>query len=73
MTSDDEKFDWSKDESVVVPSSDAVAVYVNPRDEIVIRRERRWDEDEDTFILLPRDGARALIKRLEKILAEDNS
>jgi hypothetical protein len=53
-------FDWNDDEAVVVPSQDALAVYLNPRADVVVRRQRAWDEDEDVFVAIPRAHAKRI-------------
>jgi hypothetical protein len=47
-------FSWDNpdDPSIVIPRQPAIAVYVNQRDEMVIRQEAGigWDEDEYIFV-----------------------
>jgi hypothetical protein len=62
-----EDFDWSDKESVLFPTQPAVAVYFNPRGEIVIRQESQYHPDEDHFIYLQRKNLRPLIERLQQI------
>lgn len=63
---DDEDFDWFANESIIVDTQEAVAVYTNPRDHVVIRRERREYERDDMFIVLStREALRALIASLQ--------
>ena len=66
----DEKFNWSgEDPEVVIARQDAVAVYLNPDNDIVIRRQADWpDEDEDAFIVIPRSAARRFIEAIERLL-----
>lgn len=66
----DEKFNWSAENpQVVIAKQDAVAIYLNPDNDIVIRREADWpDEDEDAFIVIPRFAARRFIEALERLL-----
>ena len=53
MTKD---FDWCRDsESVVVRHQPAIAVYINPHGEVVIRQEGQYDDDH--WIYLTRDNA----------------
>lgn len=64
---DDEDFDWFANESIIVDTQEAVAVYTNPRDHVVIRRERREYERDDMFIVLStREALRALIASLQE-------
>ncbi len=60
-------FDWGADDSVVVPEQQAVAVYWNVRGELVIRQERTWDQDEDTFVVIARWNVDAFIDKLTDI------
>ena len=54
---DDWSFDWRSDPNIVCEEQPALAVYTNPRGQCVIRQERRWDEQEDTVILVCREYA----------------
>jgi len=62
-----EDFDWSDAEAVVVPAQPAIAVYFNPRGEIVIRQEAQFHPDEDHFVYVGRKNLRPLIERLQQI------
>lgn len=63
-------FDWSDKESVVVRPQDAIAVYANGDNDIVVRRERSWNEDDDVFIIISRQHCRAVIEAMERTLRE---
>jgi len=65
-----EKYDWSgENPAVVIARQDAVAVYLNPDNDIVVRRQADWpDEDDDVFIVIPRSAARRFIEALERLL-----
>jgi hypothetical protein len=40
-----QEFDWNEaGDDLIVPSTQAVAVYLNPAGDIVIRQERHWNE-----------------------------
>jgi hypothetical protein len=66
---DDEEFLWRADnESIIVPEQRATAVYWNPWGQIVIRRERDWDESDDIFIIISSDNVEILIRRLQELL-----
>jgi hypothetical protein len=66
---DDLKFRWDRDTECVVTSIQlAIAVYRNPNDRIVIRQERDWNEDQDTFVLVAPEHVPALIRRLQGVL-----
>lgn len=48
-------FDWTNEnKDIVVRRQDAIAVYSNP--------------DDDTFIVIPRSGARRFIEAIERLL-----
>lgn len=64
----DDNFDWFNDKSVVCKRQDAIAVYLNPDKDVVIRREADWNEEEDTFIVVSRSRARAVIEAIERLL-----
>ena len=54
---------------MVVHRQDAVALYLNPDNDIVIRREADWpDEADDAVIVIPRAAARRFIEALERLL-----
>ena len=50
--SDSREFDWTDEETVLVREQLTLAVYVNPYGQVVLRRERTLDEDDDTFIVI---------------------
>ncbi len=54
---DDWSFDWRSDPNIVCEEQPALAVYSNPGGQCVIRQELRWDEQEDTVILVCREYA----------------
>jgi hypothetical protein len=60
---DSEEFRWN-DEDTVVPSQPAIAVYFNPRRDIVIRQE---SYDDDRWIYINRQNLHLLIRRLQEI------
>jgi hypothetical protein len=62
-----EDFDWADPESIIIPSQPAVAVYFNPRGEVVIRQESQYHPDEDHFVYVGRKNLRPLIERLQQI------
>jgi hypothetical protein len=59
-----EGFDWFKDASVIVPEQQAVAVYRNQQGDIVIRQERSWSQDDDSFVVIHPDNLMRVIDRL---------
>ncbi len=64
------EFKWNDPETVVVKQQDAIAVYANPDDDIVIRRRQAWDEQDDVFIVIGQTQARTVIAAMERVLKE---
>lgn len=62
-TPDDDAFKWN-DDSTILPEQQAIAVYFNRAGDLVIRQERSWDRDEDSFVFVARDSISAFIDRL---------
>jgi hypothetical protein len=61
-TPDDKPFDWLLDGSIAVERQDALAVYLNNADHIVIRRESAWDEENDTTIIIAPQNVTAFLQ-----------
>jgi hypothetical protein len=58
MTDTSTEFDWSvRNPEVIVRSQPAIAVYTNTADQVVLVREREWNEEEDAFVLISREHA----------------
>ncbi|MEE3626887.1 hypothetical protein UCD39_23395 [Nitrospirillum sp. BR 11752] len=55
--------------SIVADMATAVAVYANPRDEIVIRRQGGFDAEDDV-VVVPLRVAEALLRRMENLIRE---
>jgi hypothetical protein len=55
-------------ECIVANRQHAVAVYTNNSDQIVIRQERDWDQDEDTIVIVDRANAAALVRRVYQLM-----
>jgi hypothetical protein len=70
---DSSEFKWNDTQSVVVKQQDAIAVYANPDDDIVIRRRQAWDEQDDVFIVIGQTQARTVIAAMERVLKEIES
>ena len=49
MSTDD--FDWNDADHVVVPEQASIAVYLNPKGDVVIRQAGQYHPDEDTWIV----------------------
>src|SRR5271165_1450991 len=60
-------FSWSAiEDSVVIQAQPAIAIYFNRRDEVVIRQESQFG-DEDHFVYVRHENLRLLIARLQQI------
>jgi hypothetical protein len=67
----EDDFKWApENEDVVVAEQRATAVYVNTWQQAVIRQERAWNDEDDTFICVGFDALPAVIERLRSIYAE---
>lgn len=65
MTDD---FDWgATNEDVILPEQRTTAVYVNTWGQAVIRQERAWCDDEDTWVVIDHAHIPAVIKALRDI------
>ncbi|SCB48369.1 hypothetical protein GA0061098_101325 [Bradyrhizobium shewense] len=73
MNDDSADFSWRDIEAVVVRQQDAIAVYSNPDGDLVIRRRRAWDEDDDVWIVVAQTQIRTVIDAMEKVLTEVQS
>ncbi|WBY06358.1 hypothetical protein PIB19_12115 [Sphingomonas sp. 7/4-4] len=63
-----DKFDWSEfkgDE--IVRSTRAVIVYLNPDNDVVIRQEAAPYEDDEPWIVIPRQSVPRLIEKLKQL------
>jgi hypothetical protein len=54
-------FDWSSDDSIALCDQPSVAVYANRYGQIVLRRERAWNEEEDPCIPIAQENVLAII------------
>ncbi len=79
---DEDSFDWdAKDnKNIVNPRVDAIAIYINNDNDIVIRQRDAIPADisnspfaqpQDAFVILSRRYLPNVIQRLREILAED--
>lgn len=59
-------FDWHDDESVVLKSQPATAIYYNPKGHIVIRQERSWAEESDPYVIISPENAVTFMEALAK-------
>ncbi|GEM_PF-6770052 len=63
MTETD-RFDWHRDPSIVVREQLSLAVYPNTVGHVVIRCERRWDEEGDPFFTIAPENAPAIAQAI---------
>jgi hypothetical protein len=57
-------FSWKDTQNIIIEHVDAVAVYSNPKGDIVIRQGNSMGED-DAVIIVPRSRAQDLIQALQ--------
>jgi hypothetical protein len=62
VSESEEDFDWSQDDSIILPEQPATACYFNKREELVIR-QRRWPDDDVVIFISPA----SITKFLDKI------
>lgn len=60
-------FKWLSDDSVVIQRVDAVAVYINERNEVVIRQENQVG-DGDAIIVIPVRCVPDLMEALQNVI-----
>ena len=63
-----EEWKWHDDdakESVVIEAVRAIAVYTNPRGDIVIRQESTDHGDDDGVVVIPRASVGAILKAVK--------
>lgn len=64
-------FDWNRmDAPVVLQQQRKTAIYMNPADDVVIRQEADWDEENDPFIVIGAQNLRRVIARLTELADE---
>lgn len=56
-----EEFDWSNKENIVVPRQGAVAVYLNPNNDLVIREDGEMQDDH--YVVISRQHVNLVLKR----------
>lgn len=56
-------FNWDNDETIVFPTTNAVAVFMNESDDVVIMQRDPMGDD-DPFVVIPPAQLKALIKAL---------
>jgi len=70
VTKDSEDFSWQDTDAVAVRQQDAIAIYSNPDGDLVIRRRRAWDEEDDVWIVVAQTQIRTVIDAMGKVLKE---
>jgi hypothetical protein len=64
----DDPFKWSPDNvDVLVRGTPALAIYMNPWGQIVLRQESESGPDDDPFVRIDRRDVPALVKRLREL------
>jgi len=58
------EFDWYGDDTIVVQEQLAVAVYTNPRGNVVIRQKADWCDEDDIWIVISPDRAGAVARAI---------
>ena len=68
----DNDFQWGDvEEDIIVRTTGAIAVYTNPHGNVVIRQQSTDAyQDEDTFVVVPRDVLPKLIRKLADLQEE---
>ena len=60
----EQQFDWASSASVALREQPAVAVYPNDYGHVVLRRERSWDEEEDSVVLIAKTNVLTLVRAI---------
>jgi hypothetical protein len=64
----EEDFNWSADDSVILKEQRATAVYFNKSRELVIRQQAAWDQEEDSFVYIAEPFQQAFLDKLCDIM-----
>jgi hypothetical protein len=68
LDTDIDRFKWSPDNTdVLVRGTPALAIYMNPWGQIVLRQESESGPDDDPFVRIDRRDVPALVKRLREL------
>jgi hypothetical protein len=68
--SNDGNFKWEPENAdVLLPAQQALAVYINPWGQIVMRQEAYWNEDDDSYVIIGTQHVPALIKKLQELIS----
>ena len=55
-------FDWCENDCIVVASQPAVAVYLNPAHDAVIRQEGHYGLEEDQYVYITKDNVPRVVQ-----------
>jgi hypothetical protein len=66
-------FDWTSKEAIAVDQQDAIAIYSNDNGEVVIRRQKDWNEEEDSVIVVAPAYVRQFIEAIERTFKQSQS
>lgn len=69
----DREFNWNSDDSVVIPTTKGIAVYVNKNGDIVIRQQASDYGEDDSVVIVPLIHLSALIDDLNDYREEFNA
>ena len=64
----EEDFNWNADDSVILREQRATAVYFNKSQELVIRQQAAWDQEEDSFVYIAEPFQHAFLDKLCDIM-----
>ncbi len=73
MADDGINFDWNDQDGIAVNQQDAIAVYANDKGDLVLRRQKDWNEEEDSIIVVAPAYVRQLIEAMERTFKEIQS
>lgn len=69
-SSTDERFDWNSGDVVVLPTRMGIAVYFNPKGDVVVRQEDQFDQSEDDWVVMSREDACRVAHRILDMVEE---
>ena len=64
MRSAPDDFNWHTDKTVAVRSQAALAVYANNDDEVIVREQAQYPDDEDCFVVINREHIPTIVRHL---------
>ena len=68
-----DEFDWSEldDTDIIQETVSAVAVYQNPKGDLVIRQQESLYGNGDQVVVVPREKTAALIAKIKEVTQEE--